>query len=411
MLYLCILKNAEMDNPKLLDSTMCSNQFALARRTVLRLAVLMFLLTGTVFAQQEHARAWRRGPLALNEFAIMSTQPGATSHLDYALRYALVAETEGLHTYYYCRVGAVMYPGLSWMAESSRDSAELSYNQALFDLVEIHRRQMQWQTLYVTSRKKQLDQLLESFSLQLDREVQMMRAVTREGRDVEVLERMRQANRQWLNANPCGHPEFEERYFWWSMGLDMGFVAPMGGLGHYFSASAGSLGFNLAMGWRRHNFTLRSVKSIVHQRDTIRDYWGYTIDPSFMSSPMDRTDVHLSYGFSLVSNDRYAITPYAGWGWSTFSASYWYPITASGFLAGVEGKLHFHHWHVVRNGGKQKARRVSASAHANLFAGYAKCDDLEGQPSGLTVGISLGLTLTEKRERASYHRISDTNKP
>ena len=125
------------------------------------LFLLLALLCVPSASAQGRGRPWSRGLLDADEFGSMPASVGGRelSHLEYDLSYALGGHDDGAHTYIYCRSSALMYPTASWMLDGHRTDAEVAYNQALFDLVEIHSRHLQRQALLMKKRS-QFDQLL-----------------------------------------------------------------------------------------------------------------------------------------------------------------------------------------------------------------------------------------------------------
>lgn len=372
-------------------------------RYCLMVALLLTALAGSLSAiGQGRPRSWRRGPLTMQEFVTQTHTGDSLSHLAHTVLYSLQGVTEGMHTYYFCRTGAVMYPAASWMADGHRDSAELAYNQALFDLAEIYRRQMQWQAFYLPHRKRRYDLLLESTRQQLSRELSALQAATDCGRDTAALERVRRRNREWLNAHPCERPEFTPRPFWWSVGLEFGATIPTGAVAQCFSASVGTVGFNVGVGLWRHGLYLHSARGNLRAVDTLRDSWGGIFDPRYAAGGFDRSDFGIAYGYSVFDNDAFGVTPYVGYGGTVIATGFWYDFSTWAVTVGVRGRYNIRHWHSVRDGLKHRGERLTASATANLFASYSKFDELYDSPAGLTLGLQLGLQLGVRRERVQY---------
>lgn len=348
--------------------------------------MVMLLLAVTAEAQvQGRGRPWTRGALRMEDFGIVNTMGRDNSHLEYAIVYSPSGVTEGINTYLFCRTVAVMYPTASWIVEGHADEVELAYNQALFDLVEVHRRQMQ-QTSMMLTKKGQYKMLLATTTEQLDREIQAVQAATEGGRDSLALERMRVKNREWLNANPGERPEFTPRLYWWRLELAYGVDVPTGALARHYSASVGSREFTAAIGWGRHGIYYRSLYGTLHTFDTVEN----------MIPIGTRTDISFGYGFTLFEKPSFSITPFVMYGVSNLD--WWY---GESYTLGVRGNYHFHHWHRITNAVKHKGNRITASATADLTASYITLDD-SGERNGLSFGLHVGLSFLSRRERVDW---------
>lgn len=344
------------------------------------------LLTMVVAVQgQGRGRPWTRGALRIEDFGVIAASGRENSHLDYAIVFSPTGVTEGNNTYLYCRTAAVMYSTASWMAEGHADEAELTYNQALFDIVEVHRRQMQREAMLL-SKRGQYELLLSTTKMNLDREIQEVQAATEGGRDSLVLERIRVKNREWLNANPCERPEFTLKPYWLSLSLDYGADITMGNLAHHYTTSIGSQTFCAAIGWDRHGLYYRLMSGTMNTYDTIPG----------ISPVSNRVDITFGYGFTLLDRPSYSVTPYLAYGISDFD--FW---TGENLTFGVRGNYHFHHWHRITNAVKGKGRRLTASATADLYLSRITLDET-GERSGLSLGIHLGLNFISRNEKVTW---------
>ena len=364
------------------------------------IVIVILLLAVVVAAQgQGRGRPWKRGALRIEEFGVTAASGRENSHLDYGIVYSTSGVTEGLNTYLFCRASAVMYPTASWMADrvpragENAVAAELTYNQTLFDLVEVYRRKMQQEAILL-NKKVQYDMLLATTMNHLEREMQVVQAATEGGRDSLALERIRVKNREWLNANPGNRPEFEHRPYWWCLGLEGGLAFNTGDVGNIISPSIGATGYMGGFGWNRHGFYFRVLSATTLARDSAYNFEGNLVIPV-----MHRTDVNLfSYGYTLFDRTAYSITPYLAFGITDITSDMnWY--VGNSYTVGVMGRYHFHHWHTIKDGAKGKARCFTPSAMANLYVSYT---DFDYDGKGLTIGLQLGLTLGVRRESVTW---------
>ena len=359
-----------------------------ARNSIAKVLCLLLalLVAGSAIAQnQGRPRSWKKGQLRLEDFGTAPSTGNEKSHLEYAITYTPSGITEGMHTYRYCRTGAVMYPAASWMTEERYNEAELTYNQALFDLVEIHRRQMQREALLLT-KDKQYKILQVMTTDRLDREVRELQVATDYGSDSMAVEHVRQLNRQWLNDNPGVRPEFAQKKYWWGIGMELGALIPTGSVGREFSASVGTMSVSGALGWNRHGFYYHQTGGSVYYREVQDDYI------SNMTASI--IDVSFGYGFTLFDRERYSITPYVALGMTNYD---WY--YGDTYTFGVIGKYHFHHWHSISNILKNKASCLSVSATGRLSVSYV---DMYDGFSGLSFGLHVGLAFKWRKEHVEW---------
>ena len=360
----------------------------MSRRDIVKVIclVLVVLATGTTIVQgQVKGRPWKRGPLRLDDFGVATFDGKNASLLDYGINCHAEGLTEGGHTYLYCRTTAVMSPMSSWIAEGHRDDAELKYNQVLFDLVEVYRRQMQRQSYQLKSRR-QYELLRVNTMAELDREIGVVQAVTDFGRDSLALELIRRKNREWLSENPGGRPEFVPRLAWWMVGVEAGFMFPTGGLADYYTASMGSSGLTFGYGFGPQGLFYHYSSGTVNALDSIERMYG----------PNQRTDISFGYGYTVLDRPTFSITPYLAYGLT--STSWW---ADDSYTLGVMGRYHFHHWHRITNGVKNKARCLTVSATGHLFATYTALGSTSDR-KGLTIGLHLGLSYCSRAERVEW---------
>ena len=347
----------------------------------------MMLLAVVVAAQgQGRGRPWKRGLLHVEDFGVTAATGQDNSHLDYGIVYTPAGVTEGTHTYLFCRTSAVMYPTASWMAEGHTDDAELTYNQTLFDLVEVYRRQMQQEAMML-SKKAEYERLLSITMDHLEREMQTLRVATEAGRDSLSVERIRVKNLEWLNDNPCGRPLFEPNRYWWNVSLEYGVAFPTGDLARHCTAAIGTQGLTASIGWGRHGLFYRLMTGDVRTYDTL-EYWA--------TPNLYRTDLSFGYGFTVLDRPSFNLTPYVGYG--VTDLDWW---VGENYTFGVTGCYHFHHWHRVSNAAKGKAKCFSTSALANIFLTYTNFGE-NSDRNGRTIGLQLGFNFRSRSERVVW---------
>lgn len=114
---------------------------------MMRKAFIMALvatLAAATSAAQTDLRRWDTGPLTWDDFRVVDTNIGAEhSYLEF---YLDIEEEEGFDfgsSWSVLHAAAYMDKRLSWVNRKHCTTAELYYNQVLFDIVEWHRRRLQ----------------------------------------------------------------------------------------------------------------------------------------------------------------------------------------------------------------------------------------------------------------------------
>ena len=358
------------------------------------LAVALAAVAQPVWGQDDELgrpRGWRRGPLRMEDFGTGVGVGKQQSHLEFGIRYSMEGVTEGRDTYRFCRTSAVVYPAASWMSAERRGELELVYNQTQFDMVELYARLMQVDALK-TKGKKNIAVLAEETRERLERELGTLRAATDYGRDSAVVERVRQHNLHWLKDNPLVRPDFEPRASWWQLDMETNLLFSAGGLGSELTPAVGGLGYSIGRGWSRLGLYLSYLNNTVYFHE----------DSPYGRVPVARVDLDLGIGYAVVDRNAFRLTPYVAAGLSSVD-SYLDGFWADGVAAtiGVRGYYHFHHWHLVTNGAKRKARCETVSLSANLFVSrviYSSEDD----GNFFTVGLRFGIGLNSRAERVSF---------
>lgn len=354
-----------------------------------RIAIAMLLaLTafGAMAQTQGRGRPWRRGPLTAGDFGAVPYGVAEKSHLEYGIVYSASGVTEGMDSYRYCRTSALMYPTASWLVDDSATENELNYNQMMFDLVEVHRRQMQLEAMMLSNRL-QYSRLLNLTTEQLDREMQQLQIATDYGRDSAAVERVRRRNREWLNAHPGERPQFASRLPWWSASMLFGVAVPTGPVGRYWSASVVTSGLDLGVGWGRHGLYYRVSGGDVRLIDSAALADNYLTTNIY-------TELNFGYGFTLFDRPRWSLTPYIAFGAAEYG--WWYGET---YTLGVTGRYHAHRWHRITNAVKGKAKCVTVSLAGNLFVSYL---NMGAGDNSLSLGLQIGASFVSRKEHVEW---------
>jgi|GEM_PF-1545936 len=146
----------------------------------------------------------------------------------------------------------LMFRNLSWVSETARTERTLAYNQVLFDLVEIHTRQMKGKLIELVDQrnfKQQAKQIEYLTNAELGAEVNRFRAETGGGDDRAALELWQQRVVQRLFATPDLVTTYHASSFGFGFFVGGGGALPVGLVAQAINPLAGRVtGLDLAFG-------------------------------------------------------------------------------------------------------------------------------------------------------------------
>jgi hypothetical protein len=276
--------------------------------------LLLILVSAPLFccAQQPaidtlHWSATRR--LQLSDFHAPK-QPGLGGsefyyQLGYDVRPTVIGTSPAIDAY------CLMFRNLSWVSETARNERTLAYNQVLFDLVEIHARQMKAKLIALKADrrfKQQAKQIEYLTNAELGAEVNLFRSETGGGDDVDVLRRWQQQVVQRLYDVPDMVTTFQPAQI--GLGIQAGgsIIAATGALTKTLPTSAGMLyGIDVAIGRTvvllslgLHNATLH--KGFIDQSQEWQE--GMRVKPVL---------VDVGFGHTLHDGFRTRLIPFVGY--------------------------------------------------------------------------------------------------
>lgn len=108
-----------------------------------RTSVLLILIGWTPLIAQSEIRNWESGTLQWSDFrTAQDSDDIPASILKYELNYKIEKRKNGDSSVVFYQTTAGMRPGSSWVKNSEKTPHHLEYNQRVFDLVELHRREL-----------------------------------------------------------------------------------------------------------------------------------------------------------------------------------------------------------------------------------------------------------------------------
>ena len=374
-------------------------------RIVFIVLCVVAVMTGQA---QTKVHQWKMGPLTWNDFSHNSAIGSKCSHLEYYMGIQGSMDKHDGVKYLHPAVTAFMSPEFSWADTHYRTPQLLAYHQCAFDLVELHRRQLENYIMDGRSTFLEIinpDQLLDNTMLRVGEEIARLESETQEGRDSASLSQWQARVRRQLDSMPvykfnshCDAP------FRWGFSFDLGYSFIGGGL-HDYLGNGFAMGVTGDMGIRRHFFTTAlSIGGSRCRQDML--HVSREIDDLYPTDDVFHLDFYMAYGYAVVDNARMRLTPFVGYGWQQF----YYNAMDESSHGPTDGCLHvgldFHHHfsnQVEVNeflcGERYNASHDLMSFHAKLFATYNRFESVMGAPTGFTINLQLGIALMTGRAR------------
>ncbi|MFD2570001.1 hypothetical protein ACFSUS_05105 [Spirosoma soli] len=277
-----------------------------------RLLLLLMLSPLLCLAQQAtidtlHWSATRR--LQLSDFH-SPTQPGlGGSEFYYQIGYEV--RPTSLGSQHAIDAFCLMFRNTSWVSETARNERTLAYNQVLFDLVEVHTRQMKAKLIALgtdrqfKNKAKQIEYLTNA---ELGAEVNRFRAETGGGDDLPALQRWQRQVVQRLYSTPDLITTYRSSKVGYGIFLGAGAALSTGPLAQTLGTSAGAaLGIDIAVG--RTMFLLYPTL----YNGTIRSGFSYKNQSWETGMRVSPTLVEIGFGRVAYDSPRTRLIPYIGY--------------------------------------------------------------------------------------------------
>lgn len=306
------------------------------------LTLLIICTTGIASAQLRHY--WSEVPLTWNDFQSVVSPDGTNSylHIEFGYHQVDTVAADGIRCSYY-EAEAWMVPLKSWVDANHRTNVHLRYNQTIFNLMELERRQM---TQALNNGASPAAAAAVAFR-NLDANILSLSAATADGTDSSALASWEYVVAKRLNASDKGNnlPQYE--FMPVSAGFFVGgaYLTPMQNLNDWFSDGVG-MSLGIEIGWNRHIFTTEFAVIGSDLRNPISFYYDDGSSHGVnIGAPVTYSNSVVTYGFRLLDTPRQSLTPLIGWSWSSrlvtatdYSEA---DLNAYGFAFGLNYRLHF----------------------------------------------------------------------
>ena len=278
------------------------------------LPVLIFLLLSSLLcsAQQAmidtlHWTASRR--LQLSDFHSPS-QPGLGGsefyyQIGYEVRPTSVFSQPAIDAF------CLMFRNLSWVSETARNERTLAYNQVLFDLVEIHTRQMKAKLIALGADrhfKQQATQIEYLTNAELGAEVNRFRAESGGGDDLPVLQQWQQQVTQRLYDVPDLVTIYRSSKIGYGIFVGGGGAFPIGPLGQTLRLPTGVV-YGLDIAFRK---TLLLIHPSLYNT-SIRSGFDNKNQSWETGMRVSQAAAEIGLGRIIRDTDRSRFIPYVGY--------------------------------------------------------------------------------------------------
>lgn len=272
---------------------------------------LFFILLGiimwhTTTAQETH-KEWREGKLSWEDFSEKESKWG-DSFLKYNLNFKALDRVKQNDTIFSRTIAtSSINREVSWVHPSQKTELLLRYNQLIFDIVELHRRKLQYDLdrSYPYQHQIKLSEIIEL----CDIEIKRFQIESKQGKDESVIELWEANITEQLEITPNqSRPDMQESKF--KYGLEVGYQIGnfIGELGKHFTPYRGlSVGADLSFNKIQLSYMgLRTSSKILQDIDN-GAIWVEGIKTSIQES-------NLSLGYTFIDKRKVRLTPFAGYG-------------------------------------------------------------------------------------------------
>lgn len=371
------------------------------KRIAIVLATILPLLSPSLAWAQNNLRPWENGPLQWSDFTVVNESIGHEhSYLEFILDIEnRKRDFDGIALPVRTAV-AYIDKELSWVDSLHRTPKELHYNRVLFNLVELHRRQLQ--VAIDTGGKVNMDYRVRL----LVHEADSFCRSTRYGNDTVAVAWWEYNIRQQLDSiTPIMVEKHQQAntilgyrtLHQMTLSVGGGTKFFVGDIYNYFAPSGGVY-FDIDGGYRRNLFTLGLyVGGGGCKLDSIN-----TVNPINKLYGTDKIitlDLHIDYGFAVVDHAKFILTPFIGYGMQAISyattgeTDVSNGVTDGCWRAGVDFKYN------LQQGNTADFSTLSQMAlafHSKVYVSFDHFHSIIGSPKGHTINIQLGFSFRGK---------------
>lgn len=367
--------------------------------------LLLTILCTYAMHGQETRRTWNMGPLTWNDFTVVnharSSNTDEHSFLEFVYDIKTAARPNNGITSGEPEAVAYTVKKKSWVDSAYCSPAELRYNQVLFNLVELYRRQLQQWINSDTYFNEEL--LLDSIMQIAIDSVDQYCFETTYGFDTLIVNewdrRITAALQRTDSAAARSRTAVQSKYTYiddplrLGASLLMGFMGTGGELHQYISHGFG-MGMDFEVGIKRHfllcGFNIGGAKCLKDAYN-VHD----PIDDLYKDDALTILNGSIGYGFSAIDRAKLRVTPFVGWG----GIGYFYTEEGAdedetNSFGSSNGCFHFgintqYHFQNTIFGSTHDRYSVDLK----LFGTYNRFRTIQQTPTGFTFNIQVGISV------------------
>lgn len=337
---------------------------------------------------QDFKKDWTEGKLSWSDFSEMKGSQ-VISELKYFLEYNTDKQRFGDTTVIRNVAKCYMDKKLSWINPDFKNDQYLRYNQVVFDIVELHRRRLQYE-LDRANSIFEIEGIFNYIYNSCNVEIAKFQKESNVGRDLNSIVFWEQKILDELRFySDTKIPEFENRDFGYAIHAGMGSGFFTGSLGEHFTPT-----FNFMFG-----FDFAYKKSILYLNGTLA---GDKVKKDYISDKnwykgqhVNVAIIDISYGYALIDNAKLKVSPFAGLGITEFSGvnkdskKADLRIDDYNIIFGINADYKLRtRLKLVPDPAIGLKEKVETSIRARLYVSRAKYyADLQGYSINLTIGI------------------------
>ena len=275
--------------------------------------IIIFLLTLGASAQNRE-KHWEEGKLTWQDFQERKVAFNqSVSEIKYFIGYK--TEKEKLNDTVFIRLKSYSYidPTLSWVNPDYKTDKNLKYNQVIFDIAELYRRELQYD----------LDRLNSAFDAEvrfqrkyqeLNQKVEEFQRLSNYGNDEEIIDQWKVNISEKLDFYVNNQfPRYKKVNFGIGINAGIGSSFQTGSLKEHFGPSLSFVyGFDFAI-----KNSMLYLNGTLSGGKVDKNYSGKT---DWLEKQKYRLAIiDITYGYAIIDNAKFKLVPFAGLGITEFS--------------------------------------------------------------------------------------------
>jgi len=339
-------------------------------------------------------RLWEQGKLTWDDFN--GTPPYANSknasELNYTLSYYNTQKKVANTVFNFFTTKNSMNPDISWVKASSKSAQLLTYNQTLFNIIELHRRKLQKELYYVEFPFLAESKLRTSFQ-SYTYTIKEFQAQTEMGTNESELTYWNNKINTALQNTPLPElPEIEDGNWGVGMSIGVGTGIFTNTISNHFTSTTNLLfGFDIA-----YKKTILYLNGSLNFNKVKNDYTenGLTWNQGLKTGV---AVIDVSIGQAIIDNNKHKLSPFAGLGVLEFTPRSSkevyddYTIVDYNLMYGINYDFKFRrtiNLSILPNSFAAYKDKTEHNIRLRLYATSGSYENMKGNSINLAIGYS-----------------------